>query len=707
MFWGVLIQSATTLAAARYTFDMTRLDRHVSAVRQRMTLQTFLRRAALAVLVAGAAAWLYVLVARLAAVRLAGEWVWFLGVLGAALVVAAVWAIVRRPGESEAARAIDGKLGLKDKFGTALAFRGSPDPFAAAAVADAERTADDVDLAGQFRPKMPDLTWAALAVAFGALLTGWLMNDVGLFGGGDDPTTAVTVEQREKQDAARRDVEQALAAINAAPEVVQAQDEIVQARAELTELTRTPPADPARASRTAAKAAAGLEEAIAEQIKDNAKYAQAKQDEALLRNLPPLADQEGEIADAADKLREGNLDGAMDDLQQAVDDFADQSPEEQEKTAQQVQQLAKQLQQAATDPAQQQQMQQQLQQMGMNQQQAQQAVQAMQQAAQGDPQAAQQLQQMAAQAMQQMNNGQGATQQQQQQVQQMIQQMQAQANSQATGQQMAQAAQQMAQAMQQQAAQGAGGQQQAGGQQPGQQPGQQGQQQAMQQGANQMQQTLQQMQAVQQDMQQVQAAQQQAQQAAQQAQRNAQGQQQAQQGGQQQGQGQQGQGQQQGQANTQGGQQPGQGQPGGQAAQGQAGAGQGQAGGQQGGNQPGGAGQGQANGGWQPGNPNQPGNGMGGAGQGRGGQAPFAAAPFGVKPELSPSENQDDGKLLASYFIKSDAVVGESTAELRDVAQSAVQNAPDEVDQQRISRQAQSAVKEYFNALGDPAEPAE
>ncbi len=696
---------------------MSRLDRHVAAVRQRIALQDFLVLAAKALLVAGVAALLYVLVARLVAVRLIGEPYWMLGLVAVALIVAAVWALARRPDLPTAAAAIDERLGLKDKFGTALAFRNTREPFAKLAVKDAEVTADAVSLAGQFRPQVPQMMGYAAATLVAAGLTGWLMSDIGIFGDSDPVNPAVTVQSAEQRERARQNVEQALAAINAAPIDVQQQEAVLQAKGDLTELTRRPIGDAAAANRTAAKAASGLEEALVDQIKNNAKYAQAKRDEAFLRNLPSLDEQESRIADAADALREGDLETAMTEMEQAVDEFDQMTDAEKEAMAQQMQQLANQLAQAAQDPAQQQQMQQQLQQLGMNQQQAQQAAQAMQQAAQGNQQAQQQLQQMAAQAMQQMNNGQGATQQQQQQVQQMLQQMQAQANTQAAGQQMAQAAGQMAQAMQQ-AQQGAGGNQQ---QQPGAQPGQQqaGAQQGAQPGLQQMQQTLQQMQAVQQDMQQVQAAQQQAQQVAQNAQQGQQGgQQNGQQGGQQgqqqanagqqQGQGQQGQGQQQGQQSQGQGGQQGQGQGQGQQQAGNQ-PGQGGQGGQAGqqGQMAGGQGQGQqGQGGWQPGDP-QPGQGgMGGAGQGRGGQAPFAQAPFGIKQELSPSENQEGGQLLASYFVKSDALIGDSTAELRDVAQSAVQNVTDEVDQQRISRQAQSAVRNYFNAMSNRPAPA-
>src|SRR5690606_26812159 len=60
------------------------------------------------------------------------------------------WAIVKRPSAHEAAVAIDLELGLQEKFATALYVRHNPDPFAQAAVRDAERAADGISLQRRF-----------------------------------------------------------------------------------------------------------------------------------------------------------------------------------------------------------------------------------------------------------------------------------------------------------------------------------------------------------------------------------------------------------------------------------------------------------------------------------------------------------------------------------------------------------------------------
>jgi hypothetical protein len=86
----------------------------------------------------------------------------------------------------------------------------------------------------------------------------------------------------------------------------------------------------------------------------------------------------------------------------------------------------------------------------------------------------------------------------------------------------------------------------------------------------------------------------------------------------------------------------------------------------------------------------------------------MAQAPFGVKRETSPSQNQKDGRLLASTFIKDNKPLkGEAQAGLREVIAAAEQEAADEVDAERVSRSAQRVVKEYFGSLTEePTAPA-
>jgi hypothetical protein len=682
---------------------MSQLDRHVAAVRNRLALGLFFQALALTALIFCGAVLLMVIIEKLLAWSPPLEWIWIAGGAGLAVIIAGVAAIRRRPSALAAAAAIDQKLKLDEKISTALCIRPSRDPFAMAAVRDAEAAAQRVTLdAGRHFPfTFPRLALVAVAVALAAFLIGRYAEPLDLFGRAEQARHAIV--QQQKAEFSRKQLQDALAVVNSVPKSIADSDGVKLARQNLMAQLARNIDDPAKASRTALKALQDVQAAVNEQIKTNASFAQAKADEKMWKQIAeqPIPD-DGPVNQARKELTEGKFSEAVDDLSKVVDNFNKMDAAHQQKAAQQMQQLAQQLaQQAAGNPQQQQQMQQQMQQMGLSQQQAQQAQQLMQQAAGGDKQAQQQLQQMAQQAMHQMNGGQGPTPQQKQAAQQMLQQMQAAANNQSQAQQLAQAAQQMAQAMQQQAQQqqqqknggpqqqqqsgqgqqqanqgqpkqGAGqqqaGQQQAGQQQAGQQQaGQQqpGAQQGMNQAMQQMQAQLQQMQAVASDAQQIAAAQQNAQQGAQKAMDAA-------------------------SANSN---------PGSSAS----------ASGAQGANgQPGQSNSGQGQ--W-PGQPQQPGgqggNGQGGNGQGGhgfGGEGAKAEAPYTLKEEIDPSERIGTGKLLATSYVKAGVLKGENKLELKQVAAAAEKDEADEIDQDRISRQAQGVVREYFNTMQKDAD---
>jgi hypothetical protein len=622
---------------------MTRLDRHVTAVQNRLTLGRFLVGLGWALLVLAGVVWINILVDRLIGMRLPRWDLWLYGAAGVAVIAAALYATVTRPDRKSAAIAIDDRLGLKEKFSTALYVREERDPFAQAAVKDAEASAAGVDLRGKFPLAFPRVAYGALALALVAYLTS-LLSPMDLLARETPQQKVVMVEQRQLTET-KKAVKEAIAKAEQLPKAVVDDEKVAIAKRELEEVLNRPPTEPTKARLKAMEAAQAMQDAIKEAVKQNAKFAQAESDRKAFKSMAPPSDEKGPIADAHRAMASADFTEAIDQLSKAVENFDKMDKEQQEEAAKQMEQMSKQLQQMAQDPKVQQQLQQKLQQMGANEQQAKQMAQQMQQAANGDKQAQQQLQQMAQQLQQQMNNGQGPTPQQQQQMQQMMQQMQAMANTQAGAQAMAQAAQQMAQQMQQQAQQG----QQQNPNQQGQQ-GQQ-QQQGMAQAQQHMQQQLQQMQAAAQDMQQIQAAQQ----AAQQGQEAAAGQAQ---GG---GDGQQG----QGEGNNQ------------QVAQGEME--------------------------WKAGDPNNPGNGPGGVGVGAGDRSAKNVSPFGVKQELSPSQEDEKGKILASRYVKAGSLKGEMKQELTEVAQSAEREAPDEVEAERVSGQARKVLKDYFNAVQEDA----
>src|SRR4051812_27531918 len=143
---------------------MTRLDHHVMSVRNKLAIATLLDALARVLTVYGGVVLLAVLADRLFHGRLIpGPKILFWGGVGVSCALATGYAFWRRPTAHQAAVAIDERLALQEKFSTALYVRPSSDPFAAAAVRDAERTAERVNLQDKFAIKFP--SHAAITVA--------------------------------------------------------------------------------------------------------------------------------------------------------------------------------------------------------------------------------------------------------------------------------------------------------------------------------------------------------------------------------------------------------------------------------------------------------------------------------------------------------------------------------------------------------------
>src|SRR6478609_8113834 len=154
---------------------MSRLDYHVNKVQAKMLLTSMLRALAWSLLVYGGVAWLVILGSRLFSIGLPKPWIWFAASVSVAVLVAIVYAMMRKPTRELAAIAIDERLGLKEKFSTALYVRRSSDPFAAAAVRDAETTAEKVHLQDKFPVQFPWVGLFTVGMALVALLTAWLV----------------------------------------------------------------------------------------------------------------------------------------------------------------------------------------------------------------------------------------------------------------------------------------------------------------------------------------------------------------------------------------------------------------------------------------------------------------------------------------------------------------------------------------------------
>src|SRR3954447_20063924 len=233
---------------------MTRLDRHVNTVRNKLALGTFLSSVGWALLAFAVVVWVNILVDRFLAWRLPRWGIWFFAGLGISVAAAIAYTIWRRPSRQQAAIAIDERLGLKEKFSTALYGRPMNDPFAAATVRDAERTADNVSLHKRFPVEFPRVMTGTFAMMIVAALTGWLLGPHPLFA--NDAAAENSLKQLEQQQLAdtRKILDAAVAKIDSTPKTESTKETIEAARREILAHRDNPHPNQELARQSAAKA---------------------------------------------------------------------------------------------------------------------------------------------------------------------------------------------------------------------------------------------------------------------------------------------------------------------------------------------------------------------------------------------------------------------------------------------------------------------
>jgi hypothetical protein len=92
------------------------------------------------------------------------------------------------------------------------------------------------------------------------------------------------------------------------------------------------------------------------------------------------------------------------------------------------------------------------------------------------------------------------------------------------------------------------------------------------------------------------------------------------------------------------------------------------------------------------------GAGMGQLGQGRGGLAPEAPTAVGFKPERTPVHT-GPGRIIGQFLVEGEQIKGEASSELVEVVTAEERNATDAIQRDRIPRQYQRSVKEYFSRM--------
>jgi hypothetical protein len=68
---------------------------------------------------------------------------------------------------------------------------------------------------------------------------------------------------------------------------------------------------------------------------------------------------------------------------------------------------------------------------------------------------------------------------------------------------------------------------------------------------------------------------------------------------------------------------------------------------------------------------------------------------------MDPSQNISNGKVLAKTFVKADQLIGKSTIQITPAQRAAVRDSTDDVSEESVPKDAQKAVKDYFDTVGN------
>ncbi|MGC9454051.1 MAG: hypothetical protein ACP5HU_04230 [Phycisphaerae bacterium] len=209
---------------------MRAFDKNLRSVRLRCGLNHLFDSIAWGLGVCGGAAVAIVIAERLLALNLPlTRSLIALAALG--LAASLVLWLRRFPTRIKTALLIDQRLGLRERFSTAVALSGCEDPFAAATVEDAHRTAEHISPSRSF-PVRPSKRWAWTATVWTAAVLATLLPAVDLLGYGRQRAE----EQREAEQLkqARSDLEEASQRVETAvarldkPELAQQAAELQQ-----------------------------------------------------------------------------------------------------------------------------------------------------------------------------------------------------------------------------------------------------------------------------------------------------------------------------------------------------------------------------------------------------------------------------------------------------------------------------------------------
>ncbi len=281
--------SLTVRTSARVEWSvMTRLDRHILAVRNRLTLGRFLQTWGMALLYLAIVIWLAIAGEKLLN-RILPHWaVLIYAGLFCTILTAAIWSLTRRPSAQVAAIAIDRELNLKETFSSAIFAKSFDDPFARAVVLDAQQTADNVSLQSRFPLKFPRSAGFAAAVFIAALLTAWLVPPLHLLATPTPPpATIARVNDRQATDKLLKDQ---LPRIEQGAKLLSADDAIRRAADDLDKAAHTTEGDDLHAKRSALSPLEDLQKAFREDLEKNQEFQNAQTTKEALAEMQGATD---------------------------------------------------------------------------------------------------------------------------------------------------------------------------------------------------------------------------------------------------------------------------------------------------------------------------------------------------------------------------------------------------------------------------------
>lgn len=320
---------------------MSVLQRQVRAASRRLTINVLFDRLALGAVVAAGGWGLLVLFERTFVFGLP-LWTSFWIACGLGALVALVGTVLSRVGALQAAVAIDRAAGLKERVSTALAVQGDSDPFAHAAVRDAEKAAANLHVPQHIPLRAPRLLpWTAATVCSTFLLY-FLMPQLNLLAGEKKPEVESRKEQTQQAQAVRKQVTEQLARVR---KLAEENPKLAEAARGLEALkvpenaTRTPE----DLRREAMKQLSNVQEQLRRQ-QDSEKLDALKEMKRQLARLEAMQGKEPE-SELSKALASGDMSAAkkaLNDLQKKLDEVAKSSdPAAKQQLAEMQQKLAK------------------------------------------------------------------------------------------------------------------------------------------------------------------------------------------------------------------------------------------------------------------------------------------------------------------------------------------------------------------------------